>query len=257
MDVGTASSGKTVFVTGGAKGIGKGIVTALAGDGFDVSFTFSSSEDEAQQLRADLQGRHPGQTFNCYRFDLSNRAEVDELARMIDGTETLYGLVHNAGRSYDSLAAMVDQDKAEALFQINFWALTRLAGIAARPLMRAKGGRIIVIGSITAQRAVQGNAIYAASKGAMLSYARTLAIELARKGVTVNTISPGYVDTELMAPYAAYRDKVETQIPLRRFGLPEEVGALASFLCSPSAGYITGADIPIDGGVTAAVSVQR
>jgi len=246
-----------VFVTGGAKGIGKGIVNALAADGFDVSFTYSASADEAQQLCADLRGRCPAQSINCYRFDLGDRAQVDELAALVDGTEALYGLVHNAGRSYDSLAAMVDQDKAEALFQVNFWALTRLAGVAARPLMRAKAGRIIVIGSITAQRAVQGNAIYAASKGAMLSYARTLAIELARKGVTVNTISPGYVDTELMAPYAAYRDNVETQIPLRRFGQPDEVGALTSFLCSPLADYITGADIPIDGGVSAAVSVQR
>lgn len=253
----TSASGKTIFVTGGAKGIGKGIVDALAADGFDVSFTYSASADEAQQLCAGLRGRYPAQNFNGYRFDLGDRARVEELAALIEGTESLYGLVHNAGRSYDSLAAMVDQDKAEALFQVNFWALTRLAGVAARPLMRAKAGRIVVIGSITAQHAVQGNAIYAASKGAMLSYARTLAIELARKGVTVNTISPGYVDTELMAPYAAYRDKVETQIPLRRFGQPDEVGALASFLCSPQASYITGADIPIDGGVSAAVSVQR
>jgi len=91
----------------------------------------------------------------------------------------------------------------------------------------------------------------------MMSYIRTLAIELARKGVTANVISPGYVDTEMMAPYAAYRDKVEVQIPLRRFGQPEEVGALASFLFSPLAGYITGAVIPIDGGVSAGLSMQR
>jgi NAD(P)-dependent dehydrogenase (short-subunit alcohol dehydrogenase family) len=104
---------------------------------------------------------------------------------------------------------------------------------------------------------VQGNSIYAASKGAMLSYVRTLAIELARKGVTVNYVAPGYVDTELMAPYAAYRDKVEGQIPLRRFGQPDEVGALTSFLFSPLAGYITGTVIPIDGGVSAGLSVQR
>ena len=99
---------------------------------------------------------------------------------------------------------------------MNFWALTRLAGSAARPLMRARSGRIITIGSITADRGVSGNSIYAASKGAMLSYIRTLAIELARKGVTANYISPGYIDTDLMAPYADYREKVEQQIPLRR-----------------------------------------
>jgi NAD(P)-dependent dehydrogenase (short-subunit alcohol dehydrogenase family) len=182
---------------------------------------------------------------------------VDEFAALIGETEGLYGLAYNAGGSYDTLAALVDQDRAEALFQLNFWALTRLAGAAARPLMRAKSGRIVAVGSITAQMGVSGNSIYAASKGAMLSYLRTLAIELARKGVTANYLAPGYIDTDLMAPYADYREKVEQQIPLRRFGQSEEVGALVSFLFSPLAGYITGASIPIDGGVSAGLSIQR
>lgn len=251
------ANGKTVFVAGGARGIGKAIVDALAADGFDVSFSYSSSAEDARKLVADLKTRYPSQAINSYQVDLSDREQVDEFARVIGETDGLYGLVYNAGRSYDTLAAMVDQDRAEALFQLNFWAMTRLAGLAAQPLMRAKSGRIIVIGSITAERGVQGNSIYSASKGAMLSYIRTFAIELARKGVTANYVSPGYVDTELMAPYADYRDKVEKQIPLRRFGQPEEVGALASFLFSPLAGYITGAVIPIDGGVSAGLSVQR
>jgi NAD(P)-dependent dehydrogenase (short-subunit alcohol dehydrogenase family) len=181
---------------------------------------------------------------------------VDEFSALMGETENLYGLAYNAGGSYDTLAALVDQDRAEALFQLNFWALTRLAAAAARPMMRAKAGRIIAIGSITAQMGVSGNSIYAATKGAMLSYIRTLAIEIARKGVTANYISPGYVDTDLMAPYAAYREKVEQQIPLRRFARSEEVGALASFLFSEMAGYITGAVIPIDGGASAGLSIQ-
>jgi NAD(P)-dependent dehydrogenase (short-subunit alcohol dehydrogenase family) len=123
--------------------------------------------------------------------------------------------------------------------------------------MRARSGRIIAIGSVTAQLGVSGNSIYAASKGAMLSYIRTLAIELARRGVTANYISPGYVDTDLMAPYAAHRENLEKQIPLRRFAQSEEIGALASFLFSPLAGYITGSVIPIDGGLTAGLLIQR
>jgi NAD(P)-dependent dehydrogenase (short-subunit alcohol dehydrogenase family) len=252
----TTANGKTVFVAGGAKGIGLGIVNALAADGYNISFSYRASADEAKRVAADLGERYPEQTINSYQVDLSDRAQVDEFAGVIADTDNLYGLAYNAGGSYDTLAAMVDQDRAEALFQLNFWALTRLAGTAARPLMRAKSGRIIVVGSITAQMGVQGNSIYAASKGAMLSYTRTLAIELARKGVTANYISPGYVDTDLMAPYADYRQKVEQQIPLRRFGQSEEVGALASFLFSPLAGYITGTVIPIDGGVSAGLSVR-
>jgi len=252
----SSANGKTVFVVGGAKGIGLGIVNALAADGYNVSFSYRASAIEAKQLEKDLQGLYPSQIINSHQVDMSDRRQVDDFANLIAETDALYGLAYNAGGSYDTLAAMVDQDRAEALFQVNFWALTRIAGVAARPLMRAKSGRIIAIGSITAQMGVQGNSIYSASKGAMLSYIRTLAIELARKGVTANYISPGYVDTDLMAPYADYREKVEQQIPLRRFGRSDEVGALASFLFSPLAGYITGTVIPIDGGVSAGLSVR-
>ena len=251
------ANGKTVFVAGGAKGIGLGIVKALAADGYDVSFSYRGSADEAAKAVEELQVAYPTQTINSYQVDLSDREKVEAFARQIAETESLYGLVYNAGGSYDTLAALADQDKAEALFQLNFWAMTRLAGAAARPLMRAKSGRIVTIGSVTSQLAVSGNAIYAASKGAMLSYIRTLAVETARKGVTANYIAPGYVDTELMAPYASYREKLESQIPLRRFAQPEEVGALASFLFSPLAGYITGSILPIDGGLTAGLLIQR
>jgi NAD(P)-dependent dehydrogenase (short-subunit alcohol dehydrogenase family) len=251
-----SAKGKTVIVAGGARGIGLAIVNALAADGYDVSFSYRASADEAAQLSKDLQARYPAQAISSHQVDMSNREQVDEFADLISHADSLYGLVYNAGGSYDTLAALVDQDRAEALFQLNFWALTRLAAAAARPLMRARSGRIVAIGSVTAQMGVSGNSMYAASKGAMLSYVRTLAIELARKGVTANYVSPGYVDTDLMAPYAAYRDRVEKQIPLRRFGEPDEVGALTSFLFSPLAGYITGAVIPIDGGVSAGLSVQ-
>jgi NAD(P)-dependent dehydrogenase (short-subunit alcohol dehydrogenase family) len=251
-----SAKGKTVIVAGGARGIGLAIVNALAADGYDVSFSYRASADEAAQLSKDLQARYPAQAISSHQVDMSNREQVDEFADLISHADSLYGLVYNAGGSYDTLAALVDQDRAEALFQLNFWALTRLAAAAARPLMRARSGRIVAIGSVTAQMGVSGNSMYAASKGAMLSYVRTLAIELARKGVTANYVSPGYVDTDLMAPYAAYRDRVEKQIPLRRFGEPDEVGALTRFLFSPLAGYITGAVIPIDGGVSAGLSVQ-
>ena len=251
-----SAKGKTVFVAAGSKGIGLAIVNALAEDGYNVSFSYRSSPNEANTLLLALETRYPDQQFACHQVDMSDRVQVSEFADVMSDTASLYGLVYNAGGSYDSLAAMVDQDRAEALFQTNFWAMTRLAGKAARPLMRARNGRIVAVGSITAQMGVQGNSIYSASKGAMLSYVRTLAIELARRGITANYISPGYIDTDLMAPYSDYRDDVEKQIPLRRFGLPEEVGALTRFLFSPLAGYITGTAIPIDGGVSAGLSIR-
>ena len=252
-----AAKGKTVFVAGGAKGIGLGVVRALAADGFDVTFSYRGSATEAGEAKKQLQEAYPSQSIEAVQADLSDKEQVEQFAKQIAETESLYGLVYNAGGSYDTLAVLADQDKAEALFQLNFWAMTRLAAAAARPLMRSKAGRIVTIGSVTSQLAVSGNAIYAASKGAMLSYIRTLAVEMARKGVTANYVSPGYVDTELLAPYASYREKLESQIPLRRFAQPEEVGALVGFLFSPLAGYITGSILPIDGGLTAGLLIQR
>jgi len=251
------SMGKMVFVAGGARGIGRGIVKALAADGYDVGFTYRGSVKEAGTLCEQLTTRYADQNFSSHQVDMSDKQQVEDFADHIGESESLYGLIYNAGGSYDTLAVLADQEKAEHLFQLNFWAMTRLTGAASRPLMRAKAGRIVTIGSVTSQLAVSGNSMYAASKGAMLSYIKTLAVELARKGVTANYISPGYVDTDLLAPYADYREKLEKQIPLRRFAQPEEVGELARFLLSPLAGYITGSIIPIDGGLTAGLLIQR
>jgi len=124
-------------------------------------------------------------------------------------------------------------------------------------MLRARSGRIVAIGSVAALRGNPGNAAYAASKGALISYANTLAVETGKRGVTVNVIAPGFIDTDMMAPYAAYREKMESQIPAGRFAKPEEIAGLATFLMSPPAGYITGTVLPIDGGLTAQLGVHR
>ena len=141
-----------------------------------------------------------------------------------------FGLVHNAGQPYDALAAMMQQDKAEAAMQVNFWSFTRIAKALMRGMIRAKQGRIVAIGSVAALQGNPGNAAYAASKGALISYCRTLSVETAKRGVTVNVIAPGFIDTDMMAPYAAYRDNMEKQIPAGRFAKPEEIAGLAAFL---------------------------
>src|SRR5262249_34682729 len=106
-------------------------------------------------------------------------------------------------------------------------------------------------------QANQGNAAYAASKAALLAYVRTLAIELARTGVSVNFVAPGFIDTEMMAPYAKFREQMESQIPARRFAKPEDVAELVAFLVTSQSSYLTGAVLPIDGGLSAAIGIQR
>lgn len=245
-----------VLVTGGAKGVGAAIVRALAANGHDVDFTYRSSGDQAVALAAEIAQAHPGRSINALPLDLSDKAALDAFCEEREA-ESYFGLIHNAGQPYDSLAAMMVQDKAEAAMQVNFWAFTRLAKSLMRNMIRARAGRIVAIGSVAALRGNPGNAAYAASKGALISYAKTLAVETGKRGVTVNVIAPGFVDTDMMAPYAAYRDKMQAQIPAGRFARPDEVAGLAAFLMSEPAAYITGTVIPIDGGVTAHLGVHR
>jgi NAD(P)-dependent dehydrogenase (short-subunit alcohol dehydrogenase family) len=247
---------KRVLVTGGAKGVGAAIVTTLAGAGFDVDFTFRNSGREGEALISALRQSAPEAQVTAHQLDLAETGSLDIFAEALED-ETYWGLVHNAGQPYDVLAAMMAQDKAEAAMQVNFWSLTRLAKSVIRGMIRARGGRIAVIGSVAALQGNPGNAAYAASKGALLSYCRTLAIESAKRGITVNYVAPGFIDTEMMAPYAAYRAKMETQIPAGRFAAPGDVAALVGFLMGPGAGYITGAVLPVDGGLSAMIGVHR
>ena len=245
-----------ILVTGGAKGVGAAIVRALAAAGHDVDFTFRSSADQAKALAQEIAASHPGRAITALPLDLSDKEALDAFCEAREG-ESYFGLVHNAGQPYDSLAAMMVQDKAEAAMQVNFWAFTRLAKSLMRNMIRARAGRIVAIGSVAALRGNPGNAAYAASKGALISYAKTLAVETGKRGVTVNVIAPGFVDTDMMAPYAAYRDKMQAQIPAGRFAKPEEVAGLAAFLMSEPAAYISGTVLPIDGGLTAQLGVHR
>jgi NAD(P)-dependent dehydrogenase (short-subunit alcohol dehydrogenase family) len=247
---------KRILVTGGGRGVGAAIVTALVEAGFAVDFTYRTSSEAAEKLVAELTASHPGAQVSARHLDLSDLGSLDIACEEIEG-QGYFGLVHNAGQPYDALAAMMAQDKAEAAMQVNFWSLTRLAKAVLRGMIRARAGRIVAIGSVSALQGNPGNAAYAASKGALLSYCRTLAIETAKRGITVNYVAPGFIDTEMMAPYASYRAQMEKQIPAGRFARSEEVAGLVAFLMSPPAAYITGAVLPVDGGLTAMIGVHR
>ena len=247
---------RRVLVTGGAKGVGAAIVRALAEAGHDIDFTYRSSAEAALALADELRRAHPDRTITAHSVDLADKGSIETFCGTLE-TDVFFGFVHNAGQPYDVLAAMMDQDKAEAAMQVNFWSLTRLAKTLLRGMIRARAGRIVAIGSVAALEGNPGNAAYAASKGALLSYCRTLAVETAKRGITVNYIAPGFIDTDMMAPYAAYRADMEKQIPAGRFAAPAEIAGMAAFLMSPPAAYVTGAVLPVDGGLTAMIGVHR
>jgi 3-oxoacyl-[acyl-carrier protein] reductase len=246
-----------VLLTGGAKGIGAGIARALVAAGHDLVFTYRSSREQAERLRDDLGALRLGAMIEAVELDLGQRDAVAGFAADIERFGEIGGLVHNAGQSYDTLSMMLSQDRAEAAMQVNFWSFTQLVNACVRPMMARRQGRVVAIGSVTAARANQGNAAYAASKAALEAYMRTLSLETARRGITVNTVAPGFVDTDMMGPYAAYREKMEKQIPAGRFADPGDIGSVVAFLMGPGAAYVTGTTIPVDGGLSASMGLQR
>lgn len=246
-----------ILVTGGGRGVGAAIVRTAARAGFEVVFTVRTAAAEAEALIAEIRAEKPDAVIEARSLDLADKVAVEEFAAVLAEEPAYYGFVHNAGMSYDTLAAIVDQSRAEQLMQVNYWSFVKLVGALVRPMTRARTGRIIAIGSIAADVANAGNAIYAGSKAALAGYCRTLAIESARRGVTVNVVAPGFVDTAMLTPYAAYRANVEKQIPAGRFAGPADVGAVVGFLLSPAAGYVTGTTLPVDGGLSAALAIQR
>ena len=248
---------RRVLVTGGGRGLGSAIVRMLAAAGHDVTFTYRSASTEADALVKELTAAYPGRAFASHQADLADKAAVNSLVATIEKEAPYSAFVHNAGQSYDTLAVMLDQEKAEVAMQVNFWSFTRLAAGLVRTMMRARDGRIVAIGSVTAERGNQGNAAYAASKAALLGYTRTLAIESASRGITVNYVAPGFIDTDMLAKYGKYRESMESQIPAKRFAKPEDVAGIVAFLLTPQAGYITGAYLPVDGGLTAAIGIHR
>jgi 3-oxoacyl-[acyl-carrier protein] reductase len=233
------------LVIGGRRGIGAAVVQALARRDFSVTYTYRT------QL-ADFPA-----PIEAIRLDLADRAGVETFAKALEDGPAWDVLVQVGGATYDSLAAMMDQDKAEQAMQVNFFSFTRIARAVVRAMMRERNGRIIAIGSVIGQVVSQGNTAYGATKAALLAYVKGLAIESARRGVTVNYVAPGFVDTEMLAPFAAYRAATEGRVPAGRYARAEEIAAVVAFLASPEASYVNGAYIPVDGGLTASAGIPR
>jgi 3-oxoacyl-[acyl-carrier protein] reductase len=234
-------------VTGASRGIGAAIAAELAAAGWPVAVNYRADREGADETVAALQ--RAGAKGLAIGADVR---EPDAAEELLSAAERELGpvlvLVNNAGVTADGLSMRLGDDDWERVLETNLSAAFRLTRRALRPMLRARYGRIVNVASVVGMRANAGQANYAAAKAGLLAFTRTVAVEVARRGVTVNAVAPGFIETELTAGLDV---PIEEAIPARRAGTPEEVAACVGFLASDAASYVTGATLTVDGGMSA------
>ena len=244
-------NGKVALVTGGSRGIGAAIAKALADDGADVAISYAASADKADAVAKEL--RKKGVRAEAFRADQANTKEVEGLVEaVVKRFGRLDILVNNAG----VFASGPVHDRANNLAELERLFAVNVGGVAtavrtAAPLM-PDGGRIISIGSVAGDTSPwPGIADYSATKGAVAAYTRGWARDLGSRGITVNTVQPGPIDTDMAPQDGEVADGLKARTVIGRYGKPEEVAAAVAFLASPAASYITGTTLNVDGGYSA------
>lgn len=243
------ASRRVALVTGASRGIGRAVACGLAVDGFDLALVYAGNADAAAGVVAACKAA--GATARAYRCDVSNADEVKATAdAVLADFGSVWALVNNAGITRDTLLArMKDEDFARVL-EVNLTGAFNMMRALTRPLMRQRGGRIVSMSSVVGLMGNAGQANYAASKAGLIGLTKSVARELAPRGVTVNAVAPGFVRTDMTAALPEQVvERYEGQIPLGRLADPEEVAGVVRFLVSDAAAYVTGEVIRVDGGM--------
>jgi 3-oxoacyl-[acyl-carrier protein] reductase len=236
----------TALVTGASKGIGAAIARALAADGWLVAVNYRSDQEGAQATVAAIE--EAGGRAAAIQGDVVDADPADLFAAAEERLGPVLALVNNAGVRADNLAIQIDDDDWNKVLDTNLSAAFRLTKRAIRPMLKARYGRIVNIASVVGPRANAGQANYAAAKAGLIGMTKTVAHEVARRGITVNAVAPGFIETDMTKDLAA---DVAQVVPARRAGKPEEVAAAVRFLASDDAGYVTGTTLFVDGGMSA------
>ena len=229
--------GRSVLVTGGNRGIGLAIARAFAADGDRVAVTH--------------RGRGAPEGLFGVECDVTSSEQVDAAFSAVESEQgAVQVLISNAGMTDDTLLLRMSDESFTSVVDANLAGAYRVAKRAAQGMLRARAGRMIFVSSVVAFVGAPGQANYAASKAGLVGLARSIARELGSRSITANVIAPGFIDTDMTAAMTeARRAEVLASVPLKRYGTVEEIAATARFLASDAAAYITGAVLPVDGGV--------
>jgi len=238
-------TGMTALVTGASGGIGSAIARALAGQGARLALS-GSNLDKLNAFKAELGGDHVA--IPC---DLSNAEDVEKLIpAALEALGQLDILVNNAGITRDNLAMRMKDEEWDAVIRVNLEAAFRLMRGAAKPMMKARFGRIITITSVVGATGNPGQVNYAAAKGGLVAMSKSLGQELATRGITVNCVAPGFIRTAMTDVLPdAQKDALNARIPMGRMGEGQDIGAAVAYLASREAGYMTGQTLHVNGGM--------
>ncbi|WLD13724.1 3-oxoacyl-[acyl-carrier-protein] reductase [Planctellipticum variicoloris] len=243
-------TGRVALVTGGSRGIGRAIVARLAGAGAKVAFVYQSNQEAAEALAAELKAQ--GSEVLAIKADVSSKEEADQAVEQVT---TAFGrldiLVNNAGITRDGLLATMTSDQWRQVIDTNLTGVFNFCQAATRTMMSQRYGRVINMSSVAADFSNPGQVNYAASKAGIEGFSRCMATELAKRGVTVNCVAPGFIETDMtVAVVNSFGDKIKQSIPVRRLGKPEDIANAVHFLASEESSYITGQTLKVDGGLT-------
>ncbi|CAN5710740.1 3-oxoacyl-[acyl-carrier-protein] reductase [soil metagenome] len=244
------ADGRVALVTGGGRGIGRAVALRLANEGANVAISYRSNDASAEEAAEEV--RAAGVKCEVFKGDVVSPEDVKAL---FDGVGEAFGhvdiLVNNAGLTRDNLMMRMKEEEFDDVIATNLKGTYLCTRAALRPMIRARWGRIVNVSSVVGLVGNAGQANYAASKAGIIGFTKSVAREVAQRGITANVVAPGYVETELTGALAEkVKEQIRGQVPAGRFGEAEEVAEVVAFLAGEGAGYLTGQTLAVDGGMT-------